>query len=288
MERAVHEHIIHSYMSQLKEHAKAIAKDHNEEAIYRFRVITKKLRAYLRMLSLAYDDPKELKLPGRIKRMFRSLGPKRDEQLHQKRLKEDLKGSRVSVSGLLPEEKEESHDHLLTAKDFDELEKKLLDKIPVQFDDDLVQEFLKKNQAGIENIVDTGQLDDAHLHQVRKHLKDMIHVSKLWEDEQLESAYMLKDKNGLEKADNLADALGAYIDNCASLSLLTPTVIRRGTEKQQEALRRVRGKWLAQRRRMKKKIVPMIEEWMMTRDEVRGTGHEVRGSRHALRSRTSH
>ena len=261
MEKETHEHIIHSYFRQLKEYGRSISKNHDEEAIHHFRVTTKKLRAYLRMLSLAYADPNELKLPKKIKQMFKAVGPTRDEQLHHKRLRENLKGSGIPVSRLFPPKKSESKEHLLSQKDFDEEEEKLLSKIPAQFNDEIVQAFFQKNQKGIEDVCKAGNFSDAGLHQIRKHLKDVIHVSKLWGDEQLTSSYMLKEDDGLEKADNLADELGFYIDTCAALSILTPVFIRNANEKYRPALRSARQKWMAQKRRMKRKILPMIENW---------------------------
>ena len=66
-------------------------KDDSAEAIHLFRIEIKKLRAFLRLLSLKLKKEDELKLPFKIKKMYKYAGKIRDRQLHRKRMKAAIK-----------------------------------------------------------------------------------------------------------------------------------------------------------------------------------------------------
>ena len=93
------EHIIRVFFKRLRRYAGEIKKEGSAKAIHLFRVEIKKLRAFLRLLSLGLKKEDALKLPPKIKKMYRYAGKVRDRQLHYKRMKAAIKKKRTTFRG---------------------------------------------------------------------------------------------------------------------------------------------------------------------------------------------
>ena len=79
-------HIVKNYYRKLKKELGKVPRSFDTETIHQFRVEYKKLRAFLRMLSVQPVKEKKLKISKKIKTYYRLCGLLRDLQLQQKRI----------------------------------------------------------------------------------------------------------------------------------------------------------------------------------------------------------
>ena len=79
-------HITNNHYRKLKKQTKTVAEEFDMEAIHQFRVEYKKLRAFLRIISLQHETAGEIKFPKKLKRGYNIIGSVRDLQLQQQRI----------------------------------------------------------------------------------------------------------------------------------------------------------------------------------------------------------
>lgn len=221
MEHGKIKELIGEHLHQLKKSASEIDEGFEEEAIHTFRVEVKKLRALLRLLATHYDH-----VPTSFSRNFRDIyhatGHLRDAQLMKGRWHERREPDFPELMDWLEEQagdyKKEWKKHK-TADILDALEDKLHGMEYGHLDTDDAKHFFGSRIRFIKEQLALRHLNDEELHDIRKKLKDMQYVEKLfsahWPDGHA-SILMFP----LTDIQRLADAAGKYNDMRIALEIL--------------------------------------------------------------------
>ena len=182
-------HIIHYYFKRLINYSEQMKKGFSREAIHLFRVDVKKLRAFLRMIRSKAEEPQQLKFPHRFKKMYSMTGKIRDRQLCLKRIQENktIGNSRLGnkVHSLEKEIKELSgkKSEFLTKKEFEEIEQGIIKLLPMTWEDAVIESFFQQKLKIINGVFVKGDYKDTELHNVRKSIKDIIYIMRIYRDD---------------------------------------------------------------------------------------------------------
>lgn len=258
-------HIIHRSFKRLTKYSAKIKED-NSEAIHLFRVEIKKLRAFLRLLSLELKKDDELKLPPEIKKMYTYAGKVRDRQLHRKRMEVAVKNNLPPVRSIRRNWKVDAEqtagkkNRWLSAKDFSAAERRLKKKLPHEVGNDAVNAFFRLRIGNILTLINKGSYTTGELHAVRKNLKDIIYTIKLYRTEmKVNLSFIFRDKRREEMAEHLAHELGTYNDLCRDISFLKKAMKKNDDPNAKKEMQSLYNMWLAEKRKQKGKIVKSIK-----------------------------
>lgn len=255
------EHIIRVLFKRLRKYAGKMKKDDSAEAIHLFRIEIKKLRAFLRLLSLKLKKEDELKLPFKIKKMYKYAGKVRDRQLHRKRMKAAIKKNKQQFPEIKMIWKDDvekiagKENKLLSDKDFLAAELKLKKQLPNEIGTVAVDAFFSFKLGNILSLANKGSFTDEELHTIRKNLKDIIYVIKLYHSEiKVKLPFTFWNKRQEKVAGQLVLALGTYNDLCIDLSFLK-RAMKKNDDNKKHKMQSLRNIWLAEKRKLKREIV---------------------------------
>lgn len=195
---------------KLKKLSETVAPKFAEEDIHQFRVEVKRLRSFLRLLSI--DRKKEFKLPRKFKKLYDICGEIREMQLEQKRLKKlnaNLPSYFTYMEDNINKQKQLWEKHY-SKKTLDKLREKLADLDIPNADPKLMVEFIDKKIRELKEI-DEGEPNNEQIHAHRKQVKDMLYNVKLAEKE-WKKGFEAIAKLSIKELDTLADAIGNYND----------------------------------------------------------------------------
>src|SRR6185503_18304475 len=182
-------YIIHYYFRRLITYTEQMNDGLSKEVIHLFRVDVKKLRAFLRMVRWATDAPDQFKFPRKLKKMYSTMGKIRDRQLCLKRIKQNERADdgrfRNEVHSLEKKikELEEKRSGFLTKKEFEAIEEDIIKVLPIASADVLVSGFFQQKLNVINKIASKSELSDQELHNVRKAIKDIIYITRIYRDD---------------------------------------------------------------------------------------------------------
>ena len=239
-------------------------KGYAEEAIHEFRVDYKKLRAFLRMVRLKMAEPRDLKVPHPLKKMYATAGEVRDRQLCIKRIKADRQAG-GTVQGKTQQLKREikqlsAKEDFLSKKEFEGIEANMIRSLPSVLPIELIKDFVGQKLAPINGIFDQNKYGDKDLHDIRKGFKDIIFVTAIAKDFKEYSAVPSWTKDHLKTAEAIAHELGSFNDAGIALTFLLPRDIKKAGIKEEKHLWAIRRRWLAEKRKLKKDIVVHLQE----------------------------
>jgi CHAD domain-containing protein len=220
-------HTSNRFYRDLKKCAKQLTTNFDTDAIHRFRVVYKKLRAFLRMISSINKTGVEIKISKKVKRAYHISGTIRDLQLQQQRILESTKQEfrrpqayldllQQTVDKLMPELAA-----ILQDKPVDKCKKKTTEKIPGEFSTKHVNDYAKQIWEAVYSIIASRHLHDAKIHTVRKNLKDLFYNLNVFGDPEpaitLQHVSKVKDEHDVEQ---LLEDLGSFQDKCTAITLL--------------------------------------------------------------------
>jgi CHAD domain-containing protein len=260
MNRQQLKHTINSHYRNLKKWCKKIQEDFEVEAIHEFRVEYKKLRAFLRMLSM--QPGIAIKISKKLEKAYHIAGSIRDLQLQQQRIIETTLGEpkkplaylsilEMETSKLKPELSE-----LFLGDTFSESRKKtdlsVLDQVPVNS----FRQFAKQKWEAVYAIVSSGDFCDDNIHAIRKHLKDLLYNSKKYTELEQDGVpvniWKGRDETYFNK---LIDDLGIFQDKCTAIALLKSYWINSLSKYNRRLLERVKKEWIKTKVSFKQELV---------------------------------
>ena len=180
-----------------------------------------------------------------------------DEQLCRKRLIQA-----VGNKGYLPKQQHIKYNDirhlLLSDQEMNKIEEDINEKLPSHLSDHSVRVFFTEKKKKARQIVRRGSWSDKDLHSIRKLQKDMVNISKLWNELKISSRYVFKKGRSLNKAEAVSDALGHLNDCTTAIGILSRAIINQSPKEYQQPLRQARRKWLADKRKMKQQIIAAL------------------------------
>lgn len=247
---------------RLKKIDKLLQKIHRyfeAEDIHIFRMETKKLRAFLRLIRTDRFKANKLVLPKHLKKIYRVLGAIRSLQLQQQ-----------NISAAITEEGNggmcKTYFNLLNAKAAGKMikmesvliNKKTLQKemrriagaVPAKIGKSGIGKFIKSTGSRLQKLVDEEVLSDESLHAIRKLLKDMLYCwSYIKADLALSKTFPSK-----KDIRRIVDLLGDYRDIFMGIVQLDSDYIYIEDEREHVLLLNIRTKWLQKKNEIKRQI----------------------------------
>ena len=193
----------------------------HKDKIHNFRVTTKMLRSFLRMLKMHMNEP-DIKLSAKFKRLYHIAGAIRDAQLELERL--------TSLALPVPEYLERLHLTLEARKSewlkhYDKkvlvkLQKRLLDISYEAVAPDVLTNFFLSRMGTIKTLSNAARPTHNQVHTIRKNVKDMLYASKIakksWKEVQLQIKML-----PVKQLNKLADVIGEFNDERLTLQHLS-------------------------------------------------------------------
>ncbi|HVU94192.1 MAG TPA: CHAD domain-containing protein [Puia sp.] len=216
--------LLRRYSVRLNILARKIAARYDEEDIHDFRVLVKKLRAFIRLVSPAAG---RRRLPKRLRLFYHAVGAIRNLQLQRAGLQKVIDGGHTkSVETLLGHLDEELAAAKMSAgkllqpgeRPFGNLAAKLTAELPARIDQGHRHRFLAANSQVIDPTTFPQLPDDERLHTLRKSIKDLLYTWPwLGNRGRKLAAERLGGHKAMKKAGRL---LGEYLDLRLKLQLL--------------------------------------------------------------------
>ncbi|HEX7845082.1 MAG TPA: CHAD domain-containing protein [Chitinophagaceae bacterium] len=248
--------IFEAYSLRLKRAIRGIDKRLDHATLHDFRVGFKKHRSFLRLLSVETGDPGKIEFPDKFRKMNRAIGDIYDEQLCGQRLLKSI-GRKSSFPAGLHIKYKEVKKLILSPNHFEKMLEELNKDMPRKLSDRSIRVFFEGKRKQVGGITRKRNFTDKELHSIRKLLKDMVNISKLWRDQAIRSRYVFSG-NRLKDAIAVSDALGELNDTSTALSIIRPSIIKDVPLKHQPDLIVARRKWLAEKRALKKTVVTIL------------------------------
>ncbi len=252
MEREKMEQLIKKYLKKLKQLLPAIENDFDQEAIHQFRVQVKRLRALIRLVAATLDDADELKLPEKLRKLYLAAGSLRDLQLHTVNVSNAFKQRSLPVGYIQLLEDETTHckrklQLKLEQDSLTKAESGIIDNLPVAISGEQIREFVRQKTAIINIFLSTKQQTDDDMHTLRKNVKDLLYVVKMFKEDEKQSAEVLFFPDSeISKAENIADDLGQFVDKYIGVDFLKPSWLNEVNAVERNQLRALRLQWQAE------------------------------------------
>lgn len=236
------------------------------EDIHRFRVEIKKLRAFLHVLKTGVKDPGAVKLSGKIKFFYRTIGIIRNLQLQQDRIKKMA----TETADELPSEylrmlNEEAKLKIARAgnlmknhKPFRKQKKHILSVLKGGHCKIKTKRFLSSESKLLQHQLLLSELQDKTLHLIRKILKDVLYAQP-YINHKIKNTLpsSLSDQANVKL---LADLLGNFQDACTGLAFLNFCPMDDLPEVERIFLKNVEKEWQDDKEGIRQKIIDQLKQ----------------------------
>ncbi len=258
------EHIIHRYFKHFKKLFNKIEKHFDANDIHEFRVEFKKLRALLRLLGMEIADAENLDMPRNLKEIYTVTGKIREIQLQLLRIDET-----VSAKEKLPKYRTLLKKEIMKLKrelmfwlkhePVSKMEEKINAHIPVSFKAATIKIFLSFKFSNINALFAGRIIADESLHRIRKNIKDILYVYKIFEEFRiLNMEELFGDKTCFDHATLVTEELGKFNDQCIALSLLRPEWLSSMKDNEKKLLQKISLHWMEEKEILKQQLVEIV------------------------------
>jgi CHAD domain-containing protein len=221
MKRKALSAVIIRHISSMEKHCHRLPGSFDPEDMHDLRVNYKKTRAFLRLLQVDKESG-DLQVPDKLKAVYQNGGKVRDLQLFLAQLQA------MEVAPALPVciahwnrqlfAYKEQTVRSIEAVHFKKLLGDITKELPTHLHNDTLNKFIQRKVAAI-HLVLLAADNEKDLHTIRKQLKDLIYVSRIYESE-WEIPFPVNNWKSEKELSDLADTLGDFNDRCLEVSLL--------------------------------------------------------------------
>jgi CHAD domain-containing protein len=260
MKRKALEEVIHNHMDDIEKHCQRVPGSFDHDDIHDLRVGYKKIRAFLRLLKLERDAG-DIQIPIRLKAVYQTCGKVRDLQLFIPQLKGVAVASALSSFINYYQRKLFTYKELavqaIEAAPFKKTVNSIKKELPHQLHDDTVQKFMDQKIAAI-HIVLLAADHENDLHDIRKHLKDIIYTTRIYEND-LDTPFPAAPWIPEKELSDMASRLGDFNDRCLAVSLLQEGYNNGLTEEAKAALNELQKIWLHEKEEQKQQLLQEVQ-----------------------------
>lgn len=259
------QYIINNQFRVLRKYIKKIMKDFDEEDLHQFRVGYKKLRAFVRMLSMKHKEKANNNISKKLKKCYQIVGAIRDLQLQDQRILEATQEDTAKPDTYLQLLRKEIAQwktlfmNTYSKRTISESKRKTVAFIPDRFPLTGFNNFKKDRWNTIYTMIESRNFSDDNLHAIRKSLKDLYYNQQLYE-----AITNRKLSIGIQKGkdtpwfDKLLDDLGRYQDLRVAMSLLKPAVFNYLNRVSRNQMERIKKIWTRNKVHLKKLLVKQL------------------------------
>jgi CHAD domain-containing protein len=244
---------------------KTAADSFSLDDIHDFRVEIKKLKAFLRLIKTDSDNPKKLKFPKFLDKIYKSLGTVRELQLQEKKLVKAVSNEEILLLNTFSSLHDQGNagrektKELLDYKDaWKKAETRIKKYIPEKFTVDTIERYLRLRVGELKNILSMKRISITRLHGMRKILKDLQYNHPYWKDTRLAEGTALP---SFDEIHDTASLIGDLHDIYAATILLDITIINYAVDEDE-----------------RKRLFEIRKTWNRDRDTLRKTIDEVLNS----------
>jgi CHAD domain-containing protein len=261
MKRTEIEYIIRKIFKRLTKFHSQMQKNLDQSAIHNFRVETKMLRAFLRLLSLELKDPYDLRLSNKLTKIYLAAGKVRNLQLYFHKMDDtyqDEPNKPVQYRSLLQDEMKKWAKELrscLKENILQKTAKRVINYLPAGLQQETIKHFFQQKAENGYTMPVTKLLSDEELHRTRKRTKDIIFVFKLLKYKvKAPVSFLIWDEEALKKATELAHELGFFNDICIALSYLRFPWLNEVAPAEKQQLEVLNNQWKKEKASLKEKL----------------------------------
>ncbi len=257
--------IVESRVKKMSDTCKKISKSFAVGDIHAFRVEVKKLRAFLRLAQNGLPDDKKLKLPKRLKRFYKTIGLVRILQLQKENITKAIEETGDGLPGTYFDMLNmESADHIIHADallsnkmNLKKTKNNIIEKLPKKLKRSTIKGFVQSEALLSTNLLKQLHPGDELLHQLRKHLKDILYT---WPYIHKQKKILPSTFDGKNKIIRIANLLGHFHDLCIGLDLLGPDRLNRiPTESERMLLLNIKKGWRAEKENIREQVYVILK-----------------------------
>jgi CHAD domain-containing protein len=258
MKRQALEEVVDKHISSIEKHTGRLPGSFDKEDIHDLRVGYKKTRAFIRLLQLEKDTG-NLQIPHKLKAVYQAAGKIRDLQLFLAELHQ------LPVVQQIPESISHWNRQLFSGKEnivsaieathFKKILTTLTGELPQELHDDTVKRFLHQKVAAI-HILQLAAAGEHDLHSIRKQLKDIIYVIRIFEND-CGISFPVAGWDE-QKLSDMAALLGDFNDRCIAISLLQSGY--NGNENEKPVLMQLENEWQQQKNTQQNELLQKVHE----------------------------
>jgi CHAD domain-containing protein len=216
------EKVTAKYVRSLEKNCRNIPGSFTVEAIHDLRVDYKRLRAFIR---LCREEPhtKGLDIPDSLHDVYGAAGDVRDRQLFLAKIMlfAKVQYALPAFTKCLQQQLFKAKEHLvkkIEKIDWEKLNKSFKEELPDMLHDAAIRRFVNRKVAAIHILMLAAEREE-DLHEVRKNLKDLVHVSRIFEND-WGIAFPFPAWKDEKDVNEMAEKLGDFNDECITLAFL--------------------------------------------------------------------
>ena len=260
MKRQALEDVVNRYIEQIKKHSDRVPGHFDQEDIHDLRVGYKKIRAFLRLLQLE-SDAGDLQMPLKLKAVYQSSGKVRDLQLFLHQI------GNAADAALLPVYCKCCNQQLFSCKEqavqaiedlqFKKVIHSIKKELPGHLQADTLRKFMQQKKAAIHIVLMVAN-DEKDLHTIRKHLKDIIYVIRIYEHD-FEMPFPIQEYTNEKALSDMAARLGDFNDCCIAVSLLQMLCVNESMNNEKLLLQQLQQNWVHQKKEQQNKLLREVQ-----------------------------
>lgn len=260
MKRQALEDVVTRYIEQIEKHSDRVPGNFDKEDIHDLRVGYKKIRAFLRLLQLQKDSG-NLQMPIELRAVYQTSGKVRDLQLFLVQI-----GNAINVASL-PVYCKCCNQQLFANKEqavkaiediqFKKVIHSIKKELPGHLQPETLRKFMQQKMAAIHIVLLVADHEE-HLHTIRKHLKDIIYVIRIYEHD-LEASFPIQEYTNEKQLSDMAARLGDFNDCCIAVSLLQTLCVNERMCNEKTLLQQLQQNWVFQKEEQQKKLLQEVQ-----------------------------
>ena len=260
------ERVAGAYGRELVVSAENLLPGFSMDAVHRFRVQYKKLRALLRMIQTDPAVSGRAHISKKLKRVYRISGSIRDLQLHQQRINTVYRNSKNKPGTYLLHLKQRTtickrklKEVFSTTAVAKEVEK-IMPRLSDSFSKKMISEYMEQQWGSIVQLIDTKQLSDTNMHRVRKLMKDLFYNMELPGQENLVvETGKRKRVVSLELFKTKLHQLGQFQDLTTEIRMLGTAQLQELPVAAQKQMEKLRAARLAEKNKLKRSLLEQLK-----------------------------
>ena len=262
------EKIVEKYSGQLQKLAARIPGYFKEKDIHDWRVAYKKLRAFLRMITVMVNGHVPL-MTKDIRKMYAAAGETRQLSLYLSVFESNVGApieSYPAYTGTLNKQLFAAKENFTRRLDVFSFENEMARwnvMLPGYLTSDIIKTFLQKKITAIGLILLVADNDET-LHALRKHLKDIIYNYKIFSTD-WGIPFPVKAWDNEKVLIDIAEELGDYNDRCFAITYLEGNYTDLLPENEKYELSKIREHLLAEKQQYQQKVIRQIKQLSLSK-----------------------
>lgn len=256
-------HIYERGIEKIQEHYSSVLRDFEKDKNHNFRVEIKKLRAFIRLMSLSQSGAKS-KIPKLIKKCYHLVGEIRNLQLHKERVNTLCKKLFVDKPAFyiqcLREEERTKKKKTRQAADkisFKDFKNQITNDVPEEVSPENKNDFVKNSISRLARLLALPVYYDETFHTIRKIIKDLLYNYD-YLDEQI-SRLVPSPLNDRDFMESITGTLGNFLDLSLALFFLSPLYLDQiDQEKEKQILNELQEHFGLRKNNVENELVQLL------------------------------